>query len=162
MNSALLSAHYWMIRPLQMHRYFPVSWVPLIGFRLASPEEFPCSISKPGPGSRHLYTGHHTTKRQVFVVLILGILFVPSFDVASGVSMRNQWFTCIRLPNPYMTSLIPPFDRIVHHLTVTGSAAYGCLKPTPVGRLRRAYLHLRHSIVFRTSNTFMAHNRTST
>jgi hypothetical protein len=37
--------------------------------------------------------------------------------------MRNQWFTCIRLPNPYMTSSIPPFDRIVHHLTVTGSVS---------------------------------------
>ena len=103
-------------------------------------------MSKPGLGSRHLYTGHRTTNRQVIVVLILGILFVPSFDVASGVSMRNQWFTCIRLPNPYMTSLIPPFNRIVHYLIVTGSAAYGCLKPTPVGRLRRAFLHLKYGI----------------
>jgi hypothetical protein len=68
-------------------------------------------------------------------------------------------FWVIAEANPYMTSSIPPFDRIVHHLTVTGSAAYSCLKPAPVGRLRRAYLHLRHSIVFRTSNTFMAHNR---
>jgi hypothetical protein len=71
-----------MIRPLQMHRYFPVSWFPLIGFRLASPAEFPCSISKPGQGSRHLYTGHRTTNKQVVVVLILGVLFAPSSDVA--------------------------------------------------------------------------------
>jgi len=27
-------------------------------------------------------------------------------------------------------------------------AAYGCLKPIPTNRLRRAYLHLRDSIVF--------------
>src|SRR3954454_8847562 len=27
-------------------------------------------------------------------------------------------------------------------------AAYGCLKPAPASRLRRAFLHLRHSTVF--------------
>jgi hypothetical protein len=33
-------------------------------------------------------------------------------------------------------------------------AAYGCLKPVPTNRLRRAYLHLRHSTV--PLDTFMA------
>ena len=33
-------------------------------------------------------------------------------------------------------------------------AAYGCLKPAPTSRLRRAYLHLRHSTV--PLGTFMA------
>ena len=63
--------------------------------------------------------------------------------------MRLQWFTCVRLSNPYLTVLIPPFNRIVHDLTVTSSAAYGSLKSAPVGRLRRIYLHLRHNIAFR-------------
>jgi hypothetical protein len=43
-------------------------------------------------------------------MLILGKLPVPSFDVASGISMRRQWFTFVRLPNPYMAGLIPPFS----------------------------------------------------
>src|ERR1700687_3647698 len=33
------------------------------------------------------------------------------------------------------------------------AAAYGCLKPAPTSRLRRAYLHLRHSTV--SSDTFL-------
>jgi len=60
--------------------------------------------------------------------------------------MLEREFTCVRLSDPYMTGLIPPFNRIVHHLMVTQSAAYGCLKPIPVDRLRRAYLHHKYNI----------------
>ena len=60
--------------------------------------------------------------------------------------MRHQWFTCVRLFNSCMTGLIPPFNRIVHHLPVTSSAAYGSLKSAPVGRLRWVYHHLEYSI----------------
>ena len=70
--------------------------------------------------------------------------------------MRHQWFTFVRLSDSYMTGLNPPFNRIVHYLTVTRSAAYGCLKPAPVGRLRRTYLHLRYCIEFQTVNSFLA------
>ena len=49
---------------------------------------------------------------------------------------------------------------IARLLTVTftttafqNAAAYGCLKPAPTSRLRRAYLHLRHSTV--SSDTFL-------
>jgi len=42
-------------------------------------------------------------------MLILGNLLVPNFDVVAGISMRRQWFTFARLPNPHMTGLIPPF-----------------------------------------------------
>jgi hypothetical protein len=64
-------------------------------------------------------------------MLILGKELAPNFDVIDPLTMRHQWFTCVRLSYPYMTGLIPPFNRNVHYLTVSGSAAYGCLKPTP-------------------------------
>ena len=70
--------------------------------------------------------------------------------------MRNRWFTCVRLSDSYLTILIPPFHRIVHDRSVTGTAAYGSLKPIPVDRLRRTYLHLRNSIALEY-NAFIAH-----
>jgi hypothetical protein len=82
-------------------------------------------------------------------MLIVGKELAPSFDVMDPLSMRHQWFTCVRLSYAYMTGWIPPLDRNVHHLTVSSSAAYGCLKPTPASRLRRAYLHLEYSTVFK-------------
>jgi coenzyme PQQ biosynthesis protein C len=50
-------------------------------FPLASHEEFPSSVPKPGLESRHLYTGHHMANKQVLAMLILGRKHVPSFDV---------------------------------------------------------------------------------
>ena len=60
--------------------------------------------------------------------------------------MRHRWFTCVRLSDPYLTVLIPPFNHIVHDLAVTNSAACGSLKSAPVGRFRWTYHHLRYSI----------------
>jgi hypothetical protein len=57
--------------------------------------------------------------------------------------MRRQRFTYVLLSNSHLTGLIPPFHHNVHYHTVTGSAACGSLKPVPVDRLRRVYLHLR-------------------
>src|ERR1035437_2465935 len=61
--------------------------------------------------------------------------------------MLKQWFTCVRLSDSYLT-VKTAFYRNVHYHTVTGSAAYGSLKSTPVGRLRWTYHHLRYSIAF--------------
>ena len=71
--------------------------------------------------------------------------------------MRHRWFTLVRLSNPYMTCLTTPFNRNVHYLNVSAWAAYGCLKPAPVSRLRRAFLHLGCSIAF-TLRTRSWHN----
>jgi hypothetical protein len=60
-------------------------------------------------------------------MLIAGKELAPSFDVMHPLSMRHQWFTCVRLSYAYMTGLIPPFDRNVHYLAVSSSAAYGYL-----------------------------------
>jgi len=57
--------------------------------------------------------------KQAAAMLILGSRRVPSFGVILTISMRHQWFTFVRLSNPYMTRLIAPFDRDVHHLTVS-------------------------------------------
>src|ERR1019366_9478589 len=41
------------------------------------------------------------------------------------------------------------FIRNVHHLAVSSSAAYGCLKPAPANRLRRTCPHLGYSTEFK-------------
>src|ERR1019366_6607080 len=52
--------------------------------------------------------------------------------------MRHQWFTCVRLSNPYMTCLTTPFNRNVHDRTLSVSSrlrlfeASSC-KPTSEG-----------------------------
>jgi hypothetical protein len=57
--------------------------------------------------------------KQVLAMLILGMKGVPSFDVVSHLSMRRRWFTFVRLSDPYMTCLITPFNRNVHHRRVS-------------------------------------------
>jgi hypothetical protein len=46
------------------------------------------------------------------------------------------------------------FYRNVHHRRLSTEAAYGCLKPVPTNRLRRAVLHLGYSITL--ASVFMA------
>src|SRR5215831_409665 len=60
--------------------------------------------------------------------------------------MRRQEFACARLSNPYMTRSQPRLFHNVHHRDLATEAAYGCLKPPPAGRLRRAHLHLPYSM----------------
>src|SRR3954463_2888316 len=78
-----------------------------------------------------------------------------------GKGLRPQ-FRCHRIPFDassvvyFRSSLQSIHDVFISRLlTVTfitaafrTEAAYGCLKPAPASRLRRAFLHLRHSTVF--------------
>ena len=78
-----------------------------------------------------------------------------------GKGLRPQ-FRCHRIPFDassvvhFRSSLQSIHDVFISRLlTVTFTtaafrteAAYGCLKPAPASRLRRAFLHLRHSTVF--------------
>src|SRR5215471_9331396 len=67
--------------------------------------------------------------------------------MSSGIlSMRRQEFACARLSSPYMTRSQPRLFHNVHHRDLATEAAYGCLKPPPAGRLRRAHLHLPYSM----------------
>jgi hypothetical protein len=83
-------------------------------------------------------------------MLILGMVHVPSFDVT------RMLFDASSVVHS-RSSLWSIHDVLISRLlTVTFTtaafrteAAYGCLKPTPTSRLRRAFLHLRHSTVFR-------------
>ena len=47
--------------------------------------------------------------QQAPAIVILGRVRVPSFDVTRFLSMRRQWFTFVRLSNPYMTCLSHAF-----------------------------------------------------
>ena len=46
--------------------------------------------------------------QQAPAIVILGRV-LPSFDVTGFLSMRRQWFTVVRLSNPYMTCLSHAF-----------------------------------------------------
>src|SRR5215831_14370823 len=63
-----------------------------------------------------------------------------------NISMRRREFACARLSSPYMTRSQPRLFHNVHHRDLATEAAYGCLKPPPAGRLRRAHLHLPYSM----------------
>src|SRR3954463_8737018 len=65
-----------------------------------------------------------------------------SFDASSVVHFRSS-----------LQSIHDVFISRLLTVTFTTAAfrteaAYGCLKPAPTSRLRRAFLHLRHSTVF--------------
>src|SRR5215472_6284850 len=62
-----------------------------------------------------------------------------------NISMRRREFACARLSSPYMTRSLPRLFHNAHHRGLATEAAYGCLKPPPAGRLRRAHLHLSYS-----------------
>ena len=47
--------------------------------------------------------------QQAPAIVILGRVCIPSFDVTGFFSMRRQWFTFVRLSNPYMTCLSHAF-----------------------------------------------------
>ena len=61
--------------------------------------------------------------------------------------MLHRRIACARLSHQYMTqSKAAPFNHNVHHRSHWTEAAYGCLKPPPTRRLRRAILHLSYSM----------------
>jgi hypothetical protein len=52
-------------------------------------------------------------------MLIPGYLENPGFDIIKDLSMLNQWFTCVRLSDPYMPRFILAFNRNVHHRSLS-------------------------------------------
>jgi hypothetical protein len=72
-------------------------------------DRFPSSVLEPGSGSRHLYAGHHLGSKQVSPRFYPEVANSLGFDVAYTVSTLRQWFTCVRLSDPYMTCLATPF-----------------------------------------------------
>ena len=74
----------------------------------------------------------------------------------------HQRFACVRLSNPYTTkSNVSPFNRDVHHRGFCPKQLTADLKPPPTRRrLRRAYLHLSHSLTLpRLHDTRSLQNR---
>ena len=118
-----------------------------MSFPLASPARFSSSVQKPGLESRSLYTGHHMDSKQVpSMPLSRSRATTPVLMSPEILSMRRREFTCARLSSPYMTRSEPRLFHNVHHRDLAIEAAYGCLKPPPAGRLRRAHLHLPYSM----------------
>jgi hypothetical protein len=61
-------------------------------------------------------------------------------------SMRHQRFACARLSHPYLTCSLPRLLTTTFTTAALTEAARGGLKPSPTGRLRRAFLHLSCSM----------------
>jgi hypothetical protein len=83
--------------------------LPLVFLPLHRNDRFPSSVLEPGSGSRHLYAGHHLGSKQVSPRFYPEVANSLGFDVAYTVSTLRQWFTCVRLSDPYMTCLATPF-----------------------------------------------------
>src|ERR1017187_4680843 len=92
------------------------SWFTLIGFLLASVEDFPSSIPRPEPDSRCLYTGHRMAHKQAPAMLISGELRAPDFDAVLVISMRHRQFAFARLSDSYLTVLyrLLPYCSLPH------------------------------------------------
>jgi hypothetical protein len=108
-------------------------------------EEFSCSMSKPGPSSRHLYAGHRRGRKQITPRLIPEKSPIPGFDVISCVTTRHQRFTHVRLLDPHLPPSTRRLFHDAHHHGSFTAATHGGLEPPSAGRPRRTYLHLRHS-----------------
>ena len=125
---------------------FGLGFSALVPFPLASPARFSSSVRKPGLESRSLYTGHHMDSKQVSSMpLSRDWESAPVLMSIKNLTMRRQELACARLSSPYMTRPSPRLFHNVHHRGFAAEAAYGCLKPPPAGRLRRALLHLSYS-----------------
>ena len=74
-------------------------------------DRFSCSLSAPATSSRHLYTGHRQGHTQAAPWLRThpGCAFVPGYAglpvsmPSQSLSMRQQWFTHVRLLVAYLT-----------------------------------------------------------
>ena len=89
--------------PASVLRSDPCGDGPLGFLPLHRNDRFPSSVLEPGSSSRHLYAGHHLGSKQVAPRFIPKVAKAFGFDVAYTVSTLRQWFTCVRLPDPYMT-----------------------------------------------------------
>ena len=65
-------------------------------------------------------------------------------SMSPSLTTRLQWFTHVRLPDPYLPHPVRLFHDAHHHGSFT-AAAHGGLTPAPACRCRRTYLHLHNS-----------------
>jgi hypothetical protein len=99
-----LQRYYRMIRHLQVHRYF-LSWITLIGFLLASLEDFPCSAYPPHWQARATsQAGCHSARKQVSSELCPAVTITPrfghrhiAFDTSTVVPLGS--YSCL-IPDP--------------------------------------------------------------
>jgi hypothetical protein len=110
----------------------------------------------PATSSRHLYTGHRqdshqaaswpTATRPAGAPSSRGLCNSPVSMSSFAVSMRQQWFTHVRLLCRTPDRSQRPFPQRSQPRLFTG-AACGGLGPPPDRRSRRANLHHQHSTV---------------
>jgi hypothetical protein len=111
-----------------------------------APSHVPCESSR--PGSRRLHAGHRLANQRAPARLLPGQVETPGFDVlfalrhvTSDPSRRGCAPSSWSSPDASRAPFPPRSPR-----RSSANAAGGGLKPPPAGRLRRASLHLSHSI----------------
>ncbi len=107
-----------MVRPCAPHRYSPPHSSCCLEFSLppttagrycatghpqSRGDRFPRFAREPRPRSRHLHAGHHLANTQAPARLIPGKQRDPGFDVTHTLTTLHQWFTRVRLRDPYLT-----------------------------------------------------------
>ena len=130
------------------------------------PSHVPCESSR--SDSRRLHAGHRPASQRPSAGLLPRALLIRlGFDVTYPVTTRQQRSQTSGLRTVF---LIPTWRNRVRLFPSrsprrsSANAAPGGLEPPAVGRFRRAYLHLSHSIasrsldyMIRPLSTFVAH-----
>ncbi len=84
------------------------------------------------------YVVHHANLREGTAPILMS---------PSNLSIPHQRFTRVRLSNHTYRSNSVTFNVMFTIAYFRSEATYGCLKPAPTGRFRRAHRHLEQSIV---------------
>jgi hypothetical protein len=119
-----------------------------------SRRRFPRSTPEPGPSSRHLHAGHRLASQQAPARLPHGPEFQARFRCRLSVSTRRQWFTRVRLLDPYLTrsrravstTLTTPALKPAQLVVVCGLPLQGRPRRTTGPATPSWPLHLRCSI----------------
>ncbi len=74
-----------------------------------SPQDLPCSLSKPVSGSCCLYNGVHIAGKQIAATLVPTSLPKGGFATRLIISLLHQQFTCVHLPDTQLPFLQKAF-----------------------------------------------------
>ena len=126
--------------PLSSASLLSASAFGLAPFRLTSLARFTCFVTRPEPGSCHLYTG--SPRNQQFRILFRSspeigqpwILMITCSSMPGGMLTMLHRVVRLRSPSwfPHDGIPVPPFPHPFTTSAISAPAACGCLHPTPI------------------------------
>jgi hypothetical protein len=140
--------------PLSSASLLSASAFGLAPFRLTSLARFTCFVTRPEPGSCHLYTG--SPRNQQFRILFRSspeigqpwILIITCSSMPEGMLTMLHRVVRLRSPSwfPHDGIPVPPFPHPFTTSAISAPAACGCLHPTPISRVRWTFHHLCYDL----------------